>query len=548
MVKIQDGDFSASKKAPKKETAAQRIERIKIEKDGLSVLADIKAYAKGEREIDPEDIDRFKWYGLYTQNKNLQDDADENLYFMLRLKVEHGSVNIEQLRCVSQIAKEFGRSTADFTTRQTIQIHFIHVSALPEIFERLKSVGLSSIYAAGDVPRNVATCPVAGIDHEDIYDTTALAIEINDYLRANKSLVNLPRKYKIGISGCAKHCMGHEIQDLSFTAVKFDSKVLFDVNVGGGLGSNKQIAKHLGYVGEEDVLKVTQIVSETYRDDGLRKSRRKARLGHLIDDWGIDKFRNVVEERLGFSFIVKPVKAYTPYAKREHFGIHPSSVEGQSYVGCSVNGGHVGAQGLADIADVIEKYGATTIKITNTQNFVVKDVPNENTKDLSDAFQLFDIEVYPSPFKARTISCTGMRFCKFAISETKNKAIDLASYLEKEFPGFDENVSISLNGCPNSCAHPHVVDIGLLGAKVKNEEGKSVSGFEIILGGNLEGDVSNFGLKTGIKILPKDVNITVEKIINQYIDSEQKGLNNFLKENIDNEDFIKILKVEQLTI
>lgn len=525
-----------------RETAAQRIERIKNEKDGLSVLEDIKAYAKGEREIDPEDIDRFKWYGLYTQNRELQDEDDETLYFMLRLKIEHGSVNKEQLQCVSKISKEFGRSTADFTTRQTIQLHFIKMTDLPEIFERLKSVGLSSVYAAGDVPRNVATCPVAGVDHHEIVDTTSLAVEINDYLRGNKTLVNLPRKYKIGISGCAKHCMGHEIQDLSFTAVNIQGEVLFNVNVGGGLGSNKQISKHLGYIKAEQVIKVTQVVSETYRDDGLRKSRKKARLGHLLDEWGLDKFRDVIEKKLGFSFIVKPVQQYTPYARREHFGIHASTQEGKSYVGCAVNGGHIGALGLSNIADALKKYGATTIKITNTQNFVVKDVPNENTEALSEALKVFDIEVYPSPFKARTISCTGMRFCKFAISETKNQAIELASYLEQEFPDFDENVSISLNGCPNSCAHPHVVDIGLLGAKVKNEEGKSVSGFEIILGGNLEGEVSNFGLKTGIKILPENVNTTVEKIIYQYIDSEQNGLNRFLKDNIDNENFIESLR------
>ncbi len=524
-----------------KENAAKRIERIKLEKDGLSVLADIHEYSKGDKEIDPEDIDRFKWYGLYTQNKNLQDDDDENLYFMLRLKVEHGSVNIEQLRCVSEISKEFGRGTADFTTRQTIQIHFLHVTNLPEIFERLKSVGLSSVYAAGDVPRNVATCPVSGVDHDEIYDTTALAVEINDYLRGNKDLVNLPRKYKIGISGCAKHCMGHEIQDLSFTAVKFDDEVLFDVNVGGGLGSNKQIAKHLGYIRAGDVLKVTQVVSETYRDEGLRENRRKARLGHLIDTWGIDKFRDVIEEKLGFNFLEREIPAYTPYAKREHFGIHTSAQEGESYVGCAVNGGHIGAGGLSNIADVLETYGATTIKITNTQNFVVKDVPSKNAKALATKFEDFDIEVFPSPFKARTISCTGIRFCKFAIAETKNQAIELASYLEEKFPHFEENVSISLNGCPNSCAHPHVVDIGLLGAKVKNEEGKSVPGFEIILGGNLEGEVSNFGLKTGIKILPEKINTTVENIITQYMDSEQKGLNTFLKENIVNKKFIDSL-------
>jgi len=525
----------------KKETAAQRIERIKLEKDGLSVLKDIHEYAQGLKDIDPEDIDRFKWYGLYTQNKNLQDTNDENLYFMLRLKIEHGSVTIEQLRCISKISKEFGRDTADFTTRQTIQIHFIHVSALPEIFKRLKSAGLSSIYAAGDVPRNIATCPVAGIDHDELIDTRVLAQKINDYFRANKTLVNLPRKYKVGISGCSKHCIGHEIQDLSFSAVNFDDEIFFDVHIGGGLGSNKQISKHFGYVKEKDVLFVTQVVTEIYRDHGLRENRRKARLGHLLDAWGTDKLKALIEDKLGFSFVKKSISKYTPYVRREHFGIHPSLQKGKSYVGCAVNGGNIGADGLAFIADTLEKCSASTIKITNTQNFVVKDVDSDKTKTLVQSFKAFGIEAFPSPFKARTISCTGIRFCKFAITETKNQAIELASYLEGKFPDFDENISISLNGCPNSCAHPHIVDIGLLGIKLKNKEGNTVPGFELIIGGNLEGEVSEFGTKTGIKIEPEKVNETVEKLIYAYQKTDFKAFRNFLMQCRENNEVIETI-------
>ncbi|MDM5263965.1 nitrite/sulfite reductase [Sulfurovum sp. XTW-4] len=525
-----------------RETAAQRVERIKSEKDGLSVLADIKEYAISNKEIDPEDIDRFKWYGLYTQNKNLQDDNDETLYFMLRIKLEQGAINVDQLRCLSKISEEFARSTADFTTRQDIQFHFIKVIDLPEIFERIQNVGLSSVFAAGDVPRNVATCPVTGIDKDDLYDTTYLAHDINNYLRGNPELVNLPRKYKIGISGCSKHCMGHEIQDLSFTAVKIDGEVLFAVSVGGGLGSNKKIALHLGYVLAAQVLDTVKVITTVYRDHGLRKSRKKARLGHLIDEWGLDKFKACIEEKLGFELIKKPSFKATPYARREHFGIHKSSIAGYSYIGCAINGGHIGSKGLADLADILEKYQATTIKATNTQNFIVLDVPDKNSEKLANTLLDINVDARPSPFKARTISCTGIKFCKFAVVETKDQAILLASYLEKRFPNFDETVSISLNGCPNSCAHPHVVDIGLMGTKVKDEEGNSVAGFELILGGNLEGEVSNFGLKTGIKILPKYLNRTVESIIEQYINSGQNGLHGFLKENIENENFIESLR------
>ncbi|WP_373030290.1 nitrite/sulfite reductase [Sulfurovum sp.] len=525
-----------------RETSAQRVERIKSEKDGLSVLADIKEYAISNKEIDPEDIDRFKWYGLYTQNKNLQDAHDDTLYFMLRIKLEQGAVNVEQLRCLSKISKEFARSTADFTTRQDIQFHFIKVIDLPEIFERIQNVGLSSVFAAGDVPRNVVTCPVTGIDQDDLYDTTYLAHDINNYLRGNPELVNLPRKYKIGISGCSKHCMGHEIQDLSFTAVEIDGEILFAVSVGGGLGSNKKIALNLGYVAATQVLDTVKVITLIYRDHGLRKSRKKARLGHLIDEWGLDKFKAFAEEKLGFEFIKKTSFKATPYAQREHFGIHKSSIVGYSYIGCAINGGYIGSKGLANLADTLEKYQATTIKATNTQNFIVLDVPDKNTEKLSHALLDINIDARPSPFKARTISCTGIKFCKFAVVETKDHAMLLASYLEERFPDFDENVSISLNGCPNSCAHPHVVDIGLLGTKVKDEEGNTAAGFEIILGGNLEGDDSNFGLKTGIKILPKYLNRTVENIIEQYINSRENGLNRFLKENIQNENFLESLR------
>ena len=206
-----------------KETKAQRVERIKKEKDGLEVINDIYVYAVMGNEVDPEDIDRFKWYGLYSQNKNLQDDDDNTLYFMLRVKLLHGELNFEQLTAIQAISSEFARGTATITTRQDIQFHFIQVRDLPEIFKRLDSVGLSTIFAAGDVPRNAVTCPVNGIDHDQICDTRPIVEKVNKFLTGNKNFSNLPRKFKVGISGCNKHCTNHEIQDISFSAVKRDT-------------------------------------------------------------------------------------------------------------------------------------------------------------------------------------------------------------------------------------------------------------------------------------------------------------------------------------
>ena len=521
-----------------KETAAQRVERIKVEKSGLDVLRDIYHYAISGEEVEPEDIDRFKWYGLYTQNKNLQASDDETLYFMLRVKLVQGAMNLEQIRIASGISKEFAQGTAHFTTRQSIQFHFIRVRDLPEIFYRLKSVGLTSVFAAGDVPRNIVTCPVSGVDKHEIYDVSEITKQINNYFDGNKDLVNLPRKYKVGISGCSKHCMGHEIQDLSFSAVKFeDGRILFDVRAGGGLASNKQFALHLGFVGASRILEVVKVISILYKVHGLRENRKNARLGHLITKWGFEKFKEEVEDSLGFIFEEGKVQEYTPYAKREHFGVHESKVKGKSYIGCAVNGGNIGEKGLEDLADILERYGVTTIKATTTQNFVVIDVPSDAATSLVKDLERINIDANPNPFKARTISCTGMTFCKFGISETKDAAITLAEHLHEKFPDFEETVSISMSGCSNSCSHPNIVDIGLVGTKFKDEKGETISGFELVLGGTLEGDKSRFGEKMKLKIKPKNVNSTVEKIIASYIKSSKKYISLFLKDLIEGDEF-----------
>lgn len=513
-----------------KETKGQRIDRIKKEKSGLDVIKDIHRYSTTGDEVDPEDIDRFKWYGLYTQNKDPLDVDDDTQYFMSRIKLVKGSLNVEQMRTLAAISKEFARGTATFTTRSDLQFHYVRVHDLPEIFSRLDQVGLTTVYAAGDVPRNIATCPVAGVDKSEIYDVNELASQLYDYIGGNRDLVDLPRKYKIGISGCSKHCMGHEIQDLSFTAVEFENnEVLFDVSVGGGLGSNKRFATHIGYVKPEQVLSVAKAVTTIYRDFGLRENRYKARLGHLIDEWGIQKFKDKLDEYIDFKLKDEVDQEYTPYRKREHYGIHDSKKSGESYVGCAINGGAIRGEGLSKLADIIEKHGANTIKVTPTQNFVVADVPTQNANDLVKDLGLLEMDANPSPFKARSISCTGAKFCKYGISETKIPAINLINYLNEKFPDFKETVSISLNGCPNSCSLPYQVDIALAGKKFKDENGVTISGFDLVLGGNLEGSKSVFGEKMKLKIKPDEVNGVVENLINKYLQSSKENFGLFLK-------------------
>lgn len=513
------------------ETKAQRVERIKHEKDGLDVIDAIAEYARNGEQPHPDDIDRFKWYGLYTQNRSLQDEDDPTLYFMLRVKLEAGEVTTEQLKTLGYISTAYARRSADITTRQDLQFHWIEVRHLPTIFALLERVGLSTKMAAGDCPRNVVSCPVDGIDHGAVADVRPLVQAVNALFRDNRDFSNLPRKFKIGISGCRKHCVSHEIQDLSFTAVDHPSgRVLFDVSVGGGLAKNRRIASHIGFATSEQIVPIAKAVATLYRDGGNRENRSKARLGHLVDAWGLDLFVARLHALQGFELIAPRKHAYTPYARRGHFGAHASTVEGKSYIGCAVTSGRIGGGGLLQLAKIMERHRAQTVKLTTTQNAVVLDVPDSRVGAVVGELEHAGLSPNPTPFQARTLACTGLNFCKFAISETKELARDIVDYLNERFPDFSEPVSISVNGCPNACAHPHIVDIGFVGAVLKRGD-ERISGFELIFGGHLEGDRSAFGEKSGIKVAPDEAAGIIENLLLQYLSSSYETFGVFLREH-----------------
>ncbi len=516
----------------KKESKAARVERIKRDKDGLDVLSDIYRYAQSRTAVDTEDIDRLKWYGLYTQNRSLQEESDTTQYFMLRVKLEQGELTAQQLKTVGSISVRYAQNSADFTTRQDLQFHWIQIKDLPDIFAQLEAVGLSTQLSAGDCVRNVICCPVNGIDADQHADVTEVVHQINDAFRNNRIFSNLPRKFKIGVCGCAKHCISHEIQDLSFTATSLPKQeTLLSVSVGGGLGSNRRIAKHIGYIQMHQAVSVAKAVTALFREHGNRDNRSKARLGHLIEQWGLTIFRSKLERTLGFRLLQHEPPHFTPYAERTHFGIHQSTDPQKSYIGCAVNSGHIGGEALLELATLLHVNSAHAIRATTTQNFVVIGVPNERTLVLASSLEDLGFSAFPSVFKARTLACTGLNFCKFAVSETKGLAHNIINHLQEEFPHFSEPLSISVNGCPNACAHPYVVDIGLLGCMVK-ENNQRVSGFELIFYGHLEGEKSHFGIKSGIKVTPQSAPYVIADLIREYQRHGSYTFKSFLQQKV----------------
>jgi sulfite reductase (ferredoxin) len=507
-------------------------ERFKKDNDGLLVRDRILTrYAvQGFDSIDPADLrGRFRWWGLYTQRRPgisggktgaLEDAEIEDSYFMMRVRIPGGQLSAGQLRTVAGIAKEYGRDLADVTDRQNVQYHWIRIEDVPAIWARLEEVGLSSQEACGDVPRNILGCPVAGIDASEILDATAVLRATEAVAAGNPAFTNLPRKFKTAISGCSSHCTAHEVNDISFVGVRGpDADPGFDLWVGGGLSTNPMLAQRLGVFAPSDrVPEVWAGVAGLFRDYGYRRLRSRARLKFLVADWGTQRFREVLEkEYLGYALPDGPPPAPPGAGSRDHVGVHRQR-DGRSYVGVAPHVGRTSGSQLWQVADLAETYGSGRVRTTTQQKLLILDVPGDRVAELAAELEAADLQPSPSAFRRGTMACTGIEFCKLAIVETKQRARDLYAELDRRLPGFDTPVTLSVNGCPNSCARFQLADIGLKGSIVDGGEG-----FQVHLGGSLGTDPS-FGRKLrGLKVSADALPDYVERLLRNYLAGRDDG-------------------------
>jgi len=500
-------------------------ERFKKDDPGLNVRTRILTqYAQGGFDsIDPTDLrGRFRWWGLYTQRKPgipggktgaLEDEEIEDSYFMMRVRIPGGQLSSAQVRAIAGIAKEYGRDLADVTDRQNIQFHWLTIADIPAVWERLEEVGLSSVEACGDVPRNILGCPVAGIDAAEVLDATPALRATESLAAGNPDFANLPRKYKSAITGCAVHCVPHEINDVSFVGVPGpDGEPGYDLWVGGGLSTNPMLARRLGaFVTPDLVPEVWAGVTGVFRDYGYRRLRSRARLKFLVADWGAERFREVLEkEYLGSVLPDGPAPPPPPHGTRDHVGVHAQR-DGRCYVGVALPAGRTSGSQLWQLADLADAYGSGRMRTTTAQKLLILDIAEHGVPDLLSELNGIGLPAQPSPFRRGTMACTGLEFCKLAIVETKQRARDLFAELERRLPEFDAPVTINVNGCPNSCARFQVADIGLKGSIVDGEEG-----FQVHLGGSLGADPS-FGRKLrGLKVSADKLPDYVERLLRAY--------------------------------
>ncbi|GAA4776465.1 nitrite/sulfite reductase [Microbacterium gilvum] len=510
-------------------------EQFKQDDSGLNVRERIeKVYAQGGfSSIDPTDLHgRFRWWGLYTQRKpgidggktaSLEPHELEDEYFMLRVRIDGGQLTTEQLRVIGGISTDFARGTADLTDRQNIQLHWVEVESMPEIWRRLESVGLSTTEACGDVPRVVLGSPVAGIASDELIDPTPQIDEITSRFIGDPELANLPRKFKTAITGHPSQDVVHEINDVAFVAVDHpEHGVGYDLWVGGALSTVPRLGERLGtWVAPDQVADVWYGVARIFRDYGYRRLRNKARLKFLLADWGPEKFRDVLEtEYLEYRLADGPA-APKPATPGDHVGVHRQK-DGRFYVGATPIVGRISGQQIADLADLVEAHGSTRLRTTPHQKIVVLDIPEDRVKSFIAGLDALGLSARPSLIRRGTIACTGIEYCKLAIVDTKDTARAAVLELEKRLGGADLPAPLSLhvNGCPNSCARIQTADIGLKGQIITDDEGNQVPGFQVHLGGGLaSSDRAEAGLGRtvrGLKVEATGIADYVERIATRF--------------------------------
>jgi sulfite reductase (ferredoxin) len=522
-----------------KETKAQRVERLKREKNPWECLADIRRFAQqGHESIPAEWLGTyFRWWGVYAQGDGAGavggkgGEGKAVPYFMLRIRVPNGILTSPQLRALAQAAEGHARGLADLTVRQNVQLHWVSIESLPEVLDTLWKAGLTTQGSCGDDTRNITGCPLAGLDADELCDASPLALEATRHLVGNPEFYNLPRKFKMCVTGCRVWCSYPEINDVGLTAVTRlrggHPEVGFSLRVGGGLSTEPCFAKRLdAFVRWEQALPVIRGVAEIFRDaDCLRENRERARLKYLWmrHGWTSDSFQAELERRIGFK--LDPAVEEVPPADvyRDHVGIHPQKQAGRCYVGASVLRGRITADQLRAAAELAERFASGELRTTNMQNLLIVNVPAARAEELAAELAGRGLRIAGSHFARGAIACTGTEFCKLAITETKGFTRWLVEQLDELLPGFDQPLKLNVTGCPNSCGQHWIADIGLDGKKMK-VDGRMIDAYYFSLGGAV-GRFQNLARPIGFRCPAREVPDAITRLLRAYLEGRFPGEN-----------------------
>jgi sulfite reductase (ferredoxin) len=405
-----------------------------------------------------------------------------------------------------------------------VQYHWIRIEDVPAIWQQLESVGLQTLEACGDSPRGFLGSPVAGIAEDEILDGTPALEEIKRRYLGDPEYANLPRKFKTALSGHPSQDVAPEINDVSFVGtVHPELGPGFDLWVGGGLSTNPMLAQKLGvWIPLDEVADAWEGVISVFRDYGYRRLRSRARLKFLVADWGVAKFREVLEQEYLHRALVDCPSPGAPVGSPDHVGVHRQK-DGRFYVGAAPTVGRISGTVLSRVGDLVEEHGALGVRLTAHQKLVVLGVDEARVDSLLAGLEDIGLTARPSNWRRTTMACTGIEFCKLAIVDTKQRATDLVAELERRFPDLDTPITVNVNGCPNACARTQVADIGLKGQLVLDEDGHQVEGFQVHLGGGLGLD-PRFGKKLRAhKVTTAGLDDYVTNVVQAFLDQREDG-------------------------
>ncbi len=520
-----------------KETKAQRAERLKREKNPWECLDEIRAFARGGHDtIPPEWLGTyFRFWGVYTQGDGAGvtgGKGGEGLsvpYFMVRIRIPNGLLQSHQLRVIAQVASKYARGLIDITVRQNIQLHWVRIEDLPDLLEHLWRAGLTTIGSCGDDTRNVTGCPLAGVDADEVFDASQLALDVSRFFVGNGEFYNLPRKFKISLAGCSAWCSYPEINDIGLTGLLrkrngFEERG-FSLRVGGGLSTQPHLAQRLNaFVGWNQVIPVVRTIAEIFRDaDVLRQSREQARLKFLFlkHGWNAETFLSEIHRRLGFQLDAAEEETLPSDLYRDHVGIHQQKQPGYFYVGVSVLRGRLNAEQLHSVAELADRFAGGEVRTTTMQNLLIVNVRKENTEALRRELENINLHVEASQFWRGTVACTGTEFCKLAITETKSFARWVVEELESLVPGFNQPLKLNITGCPNSCGQHWIADLGLEGKKIK-VNGHFADAYYFCVGGSV-GRVQSIARPVGYRCLATEVPESISRLLSRYMELRDFG-------------------------
>jgi ferredoxin-nitrite reductase len=482
-----------------------KVEKIKLERHPLEVRqAIIDTYSKDLAAMDevPGEVERLKWVGIYPQKQG--GDA-----FMMRIKVPGGILMPEQARVIGRIAADFangpipnphfGNNFLDLTTRQDVQMHWIKMGDIPEIWRRLEEVGITTVQACGDSARNVLCCPVSGLGHEEVIDAYPVAQAISNYFTGNREYANLPRKFKMSVTGCLEDCAQAEINDIGMLPARLeDGTVGFNLRVGGGLSDGPRMASDIDvFVRPEDAVEITRGIAQVYGELGNRENRWINRMRYLVQELGPEGFREELEKRVSVELLPAGEDLTRRY-RGDHVGVHSQKEDGLFYVGLNVPVGRMSGEQFEEAGKLAQEYGAG-VRLATDQNLIITGVREERIDDLLAEPLLRRYSPNPGAFERGVVACTGSEFCRFGIVETKIRALEWAREMDSRVgdPGQDA-VRMHFSGCSASCAQPQIGDIGFRGETAK-KDGALVEGVDIGLGGSLGMDAAFIDWVEGAK-------------------------------------------------